>query len=97
MLYQQVFGCGFNLGIDLPGSFIDQSYKNDECPCFVCHLGEQSLFLWVDFEMPEKREDSKNQRYTLDLHTGGQFHKRVIQTDCQEEITEFLKRYSTGE
>ena len=82
-LYQEAFGNDFNLGIELPSSFIDQSYKNDVCPCFVCRYSESRVFyLWVDFDVKAERENPDSKRYTLELETHNSNQRQsIIETD----------------
>lgn len=91
-LYQRAFGSTFDLGIVVPDLFVDQSYKNDVCPCFVYHCdGGRSFVLWVDFEAVEKRECQKSQRYTLELHIQDEFRYRILETNSPERITAMLE------
>lgn len=92
--YQQAFGSSFELGIDVPGFFVDQSYKNDVCPCFVYDCGSgRSFVLWVDFEVAEKREYQESQRYTLELHIQEEYRYRLLETNSPDRIRAMLETF----
>ena len=95
LLYQQAFGSTFVLGIKLPDSFQDHSYKNDACPCFVHNLDDnRAIVLWVDFEEHVMREHPEKKRYTLELYIQGGFRYRILETEVPEVIAGRLKELS---
>ena len=95
LLYQQAFGNTFDLGIDLPDSFKDHSYKNDACPCFVHRLEEgRAIVLCVDFEAPEKRECRGNKRFTLELYIQDECRYVILETNVPGVITDKLTAFS---
>lgn len=90
--YQKAFGCTFDLGIDVPKFFVDQSYKNDVSPRFVYQCdGGRAFVLWVDFAAEEKREYPESQRYTLELHIQEECRYRILETNSPERITAMLE------
>lgn len=92
-LYQRAFGKAFDPGIEIPVIFIDQSYKNDVCPCFVYRCGERQILLWVDFETPEQRELPDSKRYTLELRFQGEYIYAILATNSQGKITRVISGY----
>ncbi|WP_299735540.1 hypothetical protein [uncultured Endozoicomonas sp.] len=63
--YQEAFGVNYDLGICIPESFIDESYKNDTGPCFVYQVGTGILKIWILPELPSERDIEGGLRYTL--------------------------------
>ncbi|WP_067514966.1 hypothetical protein [Endozoicomonas ascidiicola] len=95
LLYQQVFGSSFDLGIIVPKSFVDQSYKHDVCPCFVRQLSKnQCMVLWIDYAEPEDRESLDSKRYTLNLHVNDVYARALFESDDLLEMTVVLESWS---
>ena len=66
-LYKQEFGQSFDLGFELSQYpwLIDKSWHNDVSPSFYFKTSTGYMVLWVDYEDPEQRENSEQERYIL--------------------------------
>ena len=63
--YKQAFGEDYPLGIRIPDTFEDQSYRNDTGPSFVYVQGHKILKICVLPEDSQHRDIEDGKRYTL--------------------------------
>lgn len=89
-LYKKAFGEEFDLGIEVPQYFTDQSYKNDACPCFVYEKGHDQIVLWIDYKESGRREVPAEKRYTLELRHQGEVVSILLSTDSTKVMENIL-------
>ena len=88
-VYKKEFGCNFNLGIEIPAYFEDQSYRHDTCPKFIYNYQNVELFLFVEHEKPEHRE-TEERRYTIEAFTFPNHIIAVLSTESQDEALNLI-------
>ncbi|WP_108944603.1 hypothetical protein [Shewanella halifaxensis] len=105
-LYKQEFGQNFNLGFDLSlyPWLMDKSWHNDISPSFYFRTPTGFMVLWVDYEDPEQREDSEQDRYVVmtavnsgtdespEIHHDEESSVIFSSNDIGDTISFFLKR-----
>lgn len=95
-LYQQAFGEDYDLGIRIPEYFVDQSYKNDSGPSFVCMSDYKLLKICVLPALESERDIEDACRYTLMLMETfpGDDYQEVVdicfETDSAKEFERLL-------
>ncbi len=91
-LYQQTFGTDFDLGIEIPSSWMDTSYKNDVSPSFMFKDDRFPFLtwkLWVDHADVDQREISESNRYIIELYEakeGDDIHRYINVIFTGEEV-----------
>lgn len=76
----------------IPAGFMDRSWRNDSCPCFVADGAD--LILWVDYADDALREWPGGQRFALARLQDGQLPldvgARLVETDDWQDILDEL-------
>lgn len=78
---------------EIPGGFIDQSWKNDAMPSFFSHV--LRLVIWIDFQKPEDREFPEMKRFSV--HTAnedGYSEECKLLTDDWQAVLDWLEGYA---
>lgn len=70
----------------LPEGFVDRSWRNDACPCFVDV--EFGLELWIDFADVNKREFPDLKRFSLCSELGAP----IYESDDWADMLDAIKR-----
>lgn len=56
------------MDVEIPEGFVDVSWHNEACPCFVSE--ETGTFLFVDYADLARREDKESTGVRFSLHVG---------------------------
>ncbi len=72
----------------IPASFVDSSWHNDACPCFINEAA--GLIIWVDYAEPSAREYPDQARFHVSRYDQGPTEE-IIATDDWSEVLTALK------
>ncbi len=65
MSYKEEFP-HFELDVQIPDGFEDNSWHNDVCPNWIKNNSDGSVInLWIDYKNPEEREMKKGKRFMI--------------------------------
>ena len=88
-MYKNEFGLDFNLGIEVPTYFEDESYRHDTCPKFIYRYQNVELFLFVEHEKKKQRE-TEDRHYTIEVFTYPDRVTAVLSTESQTEALNLI-------
>lgn len=83
------------LDIEIPVGFVDASWKNDACPCFIDY--QKDICLWIDHKNPAERDIEDTPRFSVTRLEGGQHpvigDNNLVASDDWNEIVAFIDAY----
>ena len=79
----------FKLDVIIPAGFIDNSWHNNQMPCWIRELSDERMaVLWIDYADPALRDHPQNARFILHVtdNTLTDVHESFITADYDEVL-----------
>lgn len=85
----------FKLDVTIPAGFIDNSWHNNQMPCWIRELSDyRMMVLWIDYADPDLRDHPQNARFVLQVtdNTMTDVHENFA-SDNYDDVLDFLSDY----